>query len=341
MTAGRDRRLHSAIVVILIVFSLVVAPGCLWGVVRDADTGAPIHGAQVEYTDSYGHTGVAYTDANGIYAFDQAAGPVPAAGPVTLDVSAAGYEPVSSPVLVQYNDHDVATLSNLSTFWEVQHISLTPLIPPPSADLAVTDAYPDNQPSGVLWVALTNNGPATLDHVPVALSCGYERTNKTSCDKTSLNAVLVPVDVGVFHPGDTIHVNTGIGLDTATYWYRTGCTVTPYNPNYADPDPTNDLYWEVIPAATGDLELVSVDRGVSHEVYLTVAASGSAANNAFCWDVAIGTHAEKQACDTAVLGSKAFWTGLYANSGESVSASIWSCLPETNEFNNQAVKTLP
>jgi hypothetical protein len=30
--------------------------GCLWGFVTDADTGDPIGGATVSYTDSKGHT---------------------------------------------------------------------------------------------------------------------------------------------------------------------------------------------------------------------------------------------------------------------------------------------
>jgi hypothetical protein len=341
MTAGRDRRLHSAIVLLLIVFGLVVAPGCLWGVVRDADTGAPINGAQVQYTDSYGHTGVAYTDAHGLYAFDQAAGPIPAAGPVTLDVSAPGYAPVSVPFVAQYNDHDVATLSNLSTFWEVQHVNLTSSAPAVNPDLAVTDLYPDNQPSGILWAQVVNNGPDTIDHVPISLSCGYERTNKTSCNKDTLNPIVIPVNLALFQPGDKVFVNTGIGLDTGTYWYRATCTVVPLNPYFGDPNPTNDTYLEVIPPATGDLELQQIGLGfTNNEVYFRVSESGLAGTH-FCWDVALGTHAEKQACDTVVQGSSVFWTGLYVNGSESVAAAIWPCLPETNEFNNQIVQTLP
>ena len=62
----------------------------MWGVVKDANTGTPIGGATVSYVDSNGQTGITTTDASGIYAFDLARGPVPAAGNVNLGVNAAG-----------------------------------------------------------------------------------------------------------------------------------------------------------------------------------------------------------------------------------------------------------
>jgi hypothetical protein len=102
-----------------------LASGCLWGVVTDADTGDPLAGVSVTYTDSHGQTGTTVTDENGIYSFDQASGPVPAMGPVTFEVNADGYDPLTQPRSVEYNDGLWPNLENLSSFWEVQHFSLS------------------------------------------------------------------------------------------------------------------------------------------------------------------------------------------------------------------------
>ena len=115
-----------AIVVVLSVSTALLATGCLWGVVTDADTGAAISGATVMYTDSEGHTDTTTTNAAGLYAFDQATGPIPAAGTATFEVSAPGYETLTATRLIEYNDNPYATLENPSSFWEVQHFELTP-----------------------------------------------------------------------------------------------------------------------------------------------------------------------------------------------------------------------
>jgi uncharacterized protein YfaS (alpha-2-macroglobulin family) len=97
---------------------------CMWGVVRDAETGAPIAGAQVKYTDANGYTGTTTTGEDGRYVFDQASIAVPASGPVTFEVSALGYQTTTIQRLVQYDDSS-GNLSSLSTFWDVQDFDLT------------------------------------------------------------------------------------------------------------------------------------------------------------------------------------------------------------------------
>ena len=76
-----------------------------------------------------GNTGSTTTDGSGLYAFDQSRGPVPAMGPVTFQVSAPRYGPVVESRQVEYNDGPQPTLSNLSTFWEVQSFGLTASAP--------------------------------------------------------------------------------------------------------------------------------------------------------------------------------------------------------------------
>lgn len=126
MIAGRNRRLW-LLVTILSVTIASLASGCLWGVVRDAETGAPVSGATVSYADSQGHTGWTLTDANGVYAFDPAKGPVPAIGPASFEVTKPEYEPLTAAgLLIEYNDNARAILSDPLSFWEIQNFELVP-----------------------------------------------------------------------------------------------------------------------------------------------------------------------------------------------------------------------
>ncbi len=96
-----------------------LASGCLWGVVKDADTGAPLRGVSVSYTDSSSQTRSTTTNSLGIYVFDSGTGTTAATGEVELTVDAAGYEPMTETRIVEYND-------NPSSFWEVQDLSVDP-----------------------------------------------------------------------------------------------------------------------------------------------------------------------------------------------------------------------
>jgi len=106
--------------------SALFASGCLWGVVTDSETGAPLRGVNVTYVDSYGQTFSTTTDENGMYAFDQAKGPVPARGAANVTVDAAGYEPMTVAPLIEFNENPGASLANLSSFWEVQNLAVSP-----------------------------------------------------------------------------------------------------------------------------------------------------------------------------------------------------------------------
>jgi len=112
--------------VLLILSAALLASACMWGVVRNADTGTGISGATITYTDSYGNTGSTTSGAGGLYAFDSATGPIPAIGSVDIEVSAPGFATLTTNRTVQYNDNPNATLSNLSSFWEVQSFDLAP-----------------------------------------------------------------------------------------------------------------------------------------------------------------------------------------------------------------------
>ena len=133
MLNGRNR-LHYRLVIPILLGAAVafLLSGCLWGVVKDASTGDPIGGAAVSYTDSKGHTGSTTTDAHGLYSFDQASGPFPAAGTADFEISAPGYDTLTTTLLIAYDDNPNATLANLSSFWEIRSFGLQPTAAEPA-----------------------------------------------------------------------------------------------------------------------------------------------------------------------------------------------------------------
>jgi len=125
MSAITKRRLLCPLMALLAITTAFLASGCLWGIVRDADTGDGLAGVTVSYTDANGNTDSTTTNANGLYAFDVATGPIPAVGSATFELSASGYESLTTTRSIQYNDNPGATLANPSSFWEIQHFNLS------------------------------------------------------------------------------------------------------------------------------------------------------------------------------------------------------------------------
>ena len=193
MTAGRKLCCRLSRLAILPTIALaLLASGCLWGFVTDADTGDPISGASVAYTDADGNTASTTTDSHGIYAFDIADGPVPATGNADFEVSADGYHTKTESRPIQYDDNPGASLANPSSFWEVQSFTLhregaqsietdltsvdisrtAPALPPETTDYIVgISAYDPDDPGGSLchletgWLTITS-----MDPPPRALS---------------------------------------------------------------------------------------------------------------------------------------------------------------------------
>lgn len=251
-----------AVVALLSIAVAFLSSGCLWGVVKDANTGAPLPGVSVSYSDSKGHTGSTTTNARGWYAFDVAKGPVPAAGLVWFQLSPPGYQPLSAPRLVEYNDNPKASLSNPSSFWEVQHFNLlplagpalpwptaTPALPPGggewgiiTADLVVSDIFPMALPEGWLWARITNLGPDAVTGVVVELECEvfFEVLTYPNADmvRTSVPVSLDVGQTGAFPLGYYIWLNAVDGFYEITCWVE-----APFN----DPNPgSTDKYCERI-----------------------------------------------------------------------------------------------
>ncbi len=112
-----------------------------------------------------------------------------------------------------------------------------------TADLAVTDLYPDNWPKGEIFVRVTDNGPGSPHNVAVGLSCTVQRHPYDGSPPSATGAngqITVYLD-----PGQTQIFDTGIYLDGTTSWFVVTCST---QVGFKDPNPSNDSYSETFPA---------------------------------------------------------------------------------------------
>ncbi len=213
--AAKKRSWHFwPIVVVLSIAMALLSSACLWGFVTDTDSGVPISGATVAYTDADGNTGSTTTAASGLYAFDIADGPVPGVGTASFEISADGYHTKTEPRLIGYDDNPSASIADPSSFWEVQSftlqeegeqsieveltsvdISLAFLMTLEVVDYtAAISAYDPDDPGGTLCHQETGWYPVTsLDPPPQSLS----------------------LECSV--PGDTLEVRVYVGVRRVPY----------------------------------------------------------------------------------------------------------------------------
>jgi hypothetical protein len=154
--------------------------------------------------------------------------------------------PTTTSVYVLHVAHDAGATEKKVTVKVAG--AATPLPTPPgggswgvlTADLAVTDLYPDKQPVGKVFARITNHGPQSVSNVPVALNCSVSETD--SKGGKGVFPLVVNVTVSL-DPGKSQNVATGISIDTTKYKYVITCV-----PQVQFNDPkTNDDYQETIP----------------------------------------------------------------------------------------------
>lgn len=130
-----------AITAMLSITTGLLTCGCLWGHVRDAETGLEVSGATVSWVDGCGLSNSMTTGliwAEGLYVFDHLVGLVPCGNTATFNVTAPGYLPLVEQRPIGYDDNPNASLPDLSSFWEIQDFSLVPIpggsksLPPPT-----------------------------------------------------------------------------------------------------------------------------------------------------------------------------------------------------------------
>jgi hypothetical protein len=113
-----------------------------------------------------------------------------------------------------------------------------------TADVAVTDLFPDNLPQGVVYVRITNNGPGSLSGRRVWLSCSAVRTETIEGTQTTIEVTPGWITLNLT-PGQTASFNTTLSVNTYGYRYRVTCSISPED--FTDPNSDNDTYVEDIP----------------------------------------------------------------------------------------------
>lgn len=109
-----------------------------------------------------------------------------------------------------------------------------------TADVAVTDIYPGNQPHGQFHVRITNHGPGTLHNVHADILCGYnsQDINNGAMGPSQQRQFGVTLNL---NPGQTQSFATGLNLDTSVYEYQVGCEI---KVGFNDPNGGNNFYSE-------------------------------------------------------------------------------------------------
>jgi hypothetical protein len=123
----------------------------------------------------------------------------------------------------------------------------------PTADLAVTDLFPQQAPMGKLYFRLTNNGPDSLQGAAVTATCGGTATAVSGGTTTSVPAAVQGTFVVTLAPGQTQSFATQIDLDLSKFEYDLSCEAAAASAGFADPDISNNLYSEHIDAVVASL----------------------------------------------------------------------------------------
>lgn len=112
-----------------------------------------------------------------------------------------------------------------------------------TADLAVTDIFPQSLPQGAVMFRITNHGPEKVSGVEVPTTCRATvhayTFGPTPATITKDFKTKVTLD-----PGVTVPFYTGIDVETQKNWYEITCEL---KPAFKDPNGGNNKYSETIP----------------------------------------------------------------------------------------------
>jgi hypothetical protein len=112
-----------------------------------------------------------------------------------------------------------------------------------TADLAITDLFPDNWPNGMIFARITNNGPGSPSNSAVQISCegsSHAYSDNSITPISSSDALTISQA-----PGITTAYSTGISTLGVAFWYDVTCTI---NPSFKDTNSGNNKYSEKFPA---------------------------------------------------------------------------------------------
>ena len=121
---------RSAIAAMLGIATALLACGCMWGHVYDAETGLDVPGATISWVDTQGYSGTETTGlfwAPGLYVFCGYS-IIPHYNPITFTITAPGYMTLVAHRNLSWDDGSYSggtpTCDNM---WDVQDFSLMPL----------------------------------------------------------------------------------------------------------------------------------------------------------------------------------------------------------------------
>jgi hypothetical protein len=147
-----------------------------------------------------------------------------------------------------------------------------PVTPPQTsgvtADIVPTDLYPDNQPVGVMWVRITNNGPSALTNKKVSITLSQSRS--TFGNPPVVDSYTGPATEYILNlaPGQTQTINLGAQIDTSHYRYD--FTVTVAAVDFTDPNSANNTYKESVGPVGATLNLTNQSGAGIDSVHFTV-----------------------------------------------------------------------
>jgi hypothetical protein len=157
----------------------------------------------------------------------------------------------------------------------VQVIPPAPL--PSGADITPTDLYPDNQPQGVMWVRITNNGPDALTNNTVRITIAYAQSTLTVPPAVGNGTQTTDYTVNLA-PGQTQAIRLGsMGIDTSLYRYD--FTVTAAAVDFTDPNGGNNTYKESVEPVMATLALTNASGLSIDSVVFRLVGDPSWGNN--------------------------------------------------------------
>ena len=119
-----------AIAAMLSITTGLLTCGCMWGHVRDAETGLDVPGATVSWVDAQGNSGSETTGlfwAPGLYVFCEYY-LIPHYNPVTFTVTAPGYMPLVAHRDLSWDDGPYdGGWPTCEELWDIQDFSLVPI----------------------------------------------------------------------------------------------------------------------------------------------------------------------------------------------------------------------
>jgi hypothetical protein len=111
------------------------------------------------------------------------------------------------------------------------------------ADIRPSDLYADNQPQGVMWGRITNDGHATLSGHTVQVSGTGTATPRSGGSPQALSFAPQQFTLNIA-PGQTEVINLGWPLDTSINSYQFQIQVQAVD--FTDPNPANNIYAKTV-----------------------------------------------------------------------------------------------